>query len=319
MASESAHGHRHSHGSLSRDEFRGTAARKLLISTIITLLFVVIELGGAWLANSLSLLGDAFHNFTDSLALVLALAALRIELLPATPSKSFGYQRAGILVAFVNAAALVGLTVYLLIEAWERFRQPEQVHAGWMIGTSAVALVMNVAISAWLHREGKQDLGVRSAVIHLMGDALSSVGIIIGAIAISLTGVMVIDPAISVVIAALILWSSWGVLREAVNILLEGVPEGIDAELVGRAIAAMPGVSGVHHLHIWALAPSRPSLSCHLMLGDVSLREADGVLERVNAMLNDRWRIVHTTIQVEYATCAADDPWCITHEVDASG
>lgn len=311
--------HGHSHGTLNRDEFRGIAGRKLLISTGVTLLFVVIELGGAWLANSLSLLGDAFHNFTDALALILAMAALRLELVPANPMKSYGYQRAGILVAFINASALVGLTVYLLIEAWERFRAPEQVAPGWMIATSVVALTMNLLISAWLHREGKADITVRSAVIHLLGDALSSVGIIIGAIAIHYTGMVVIDPAISVVIAALILWSSWGVLREAVNILLEGVPEGIDPERVAHAVADMDGVSGVHHLHIWALAPSSPALSCHLMLGDVTLREADVVLERVNAMLRERWNIAHTTIQVEYATCSVDDPWCITHEAGSGG
>lgn len=307
--------HSHSHGTISRDEFRGIASRKLLISTIVTLLFVIVEIAGAVYANSLALLGDAFHNFTDSLALVLAFAALKLERLPATPSKSFGYQRAGILVAFVNAAALVALTLYLLVEAWERFRNPEVVSTRWMIITSVVALSMNVLISLWLRREGKEDLAVRSAVIHMLGDAASSVGIIVGAVAINLTGLSAIDPAISVLIAILIFWSSWGVLREAVNVLLEGVPEGIDPDAVARSVAGVDGVSGVHHLHIWALAPSRPALSCHVLLGDTTLRQSDEILERVNAMLVREWRIEHTTIQVESGTCGSDDPWCVTHDV----
>lgn len=307
-------GHQHS---VPQGIERGAVSRKLLISTAITLLFVVFEIAGAIYANSLSLLGDAFHNFTDSLALILALAAFRLELWPATPAKSFGYQRAGILAAFVNAATLVALTIFLLIEAWERFRTPENVHTGWMIGTSIVALSMNVFISAWLHRESKDDITVRSAVIHLIGDALSSVGIIIGAIAIRLTGLVVIDAAISVLIAGLILWSSWGILKEAVNILLEGAPKSIDPSEVALAIARIEGVHGVHHLHIWALAPSRPALSCHLMLGDVSLREAGSVLERVNALLTEKWHIAHTTIQVEYADCDPSDPWCVTASTSA--
>lgn len=306
--------HAHDHGPAldSAAPDRTRTSRKLLISTAVTLLFVVVEIAGAIFANSLSLLGDAFHNFTDSLALVLALTAFRLEKLPATPSKSFGYQRAGILAAFINAATLVAFTIFLLVEAWERFRTPEQVDTFWMIVTSVVALSMNVFIARWLHHEQKEDITVRSAVIHLMGDALSSVGIIVGAIAIRMTGLVVIDPALSVLIAVLIFWSSWGVLKEAVNILLEGAPAGIDPGEVATQIAGIRGVRGVHHLHIWALAPHRPALSCHLMLGDVSLRDAGEVLARVSQMLTDRWKIAHTTIQVEYADCDPGDPWCVS-------
>lgn len=309
--------HVHDHSAASRSPGdRSSTSRKLLISTVVTLLFVVLEIAGALFANSLSLLGDAFHNFTDSLALVLALTAFRLEKLPPTPSKTFGYQRAGILAAFINAASLVGFTLYLLVEAWERFRQPENVDTFWMIVTSAVALTMNVVIARWLHHEQKEDITVRSAVIHLMGDALSSVGIIIGALVINATGLVVIDPALSVLIAILIFWSSWGVLKEAVNILLEGAPQGIEPDEVASEIAAMNGVRGVHHLHIWALSPHRPALSCHLMLGDVSLRSAGEVLSRVNEMLTSRWKIAHTTIQVEYAECDPGDPWCVSSPVD---
>jgi cobalt-zinc-cadmium efflux system protein len=302
-------GHGHAH---LPDGERAGVNRKLAISTAITLIFVVVEIGGAILANSLALLSDAFHNFTDSFALILALVALRIERRPPTAAKSFGYQRAGTLAAFVNAGLLVGMTIWLLAEAAERFRAPEEVSTFWMVVTSIAALAMNLFITFWLRKEGKKDLAVRSAVVHMIGDALSSVGIIIGAGVIYLTGLIIIDPIISVLIAGLILWSAWGILKEAVNLLLEGTPSGIDPERVAADISTMPGVFGVHHLHIWAIGPSRPALSCHLMLGDVSLRSAGEVQARVGEMLAEKYSIAHMTIQVESAGCAIDDPFCVT-------
>jgi cobalt-zinc-cadmium efflux system protein len=298
---------------------RAGVNRKLAISTAITLIFVVVEIGGALLANSLALLSDAFHNFTDSFALILALVALRIERRPPTAAKTFGYQRAGTLAAFVNAGLLVGMTIWLLVEAAERFRSPEEVSTFWMVVTSIAALAMNLFITLWLRKEGQKDLAVRSAVIHMMSDALSSVGIIIGAGVIYLTGLIIIDPIISVLIAGLILWSAWGILKEAVNLLLEGTPSGIDPERVAADIGEMPGVFGVHHLHIWAIGPSRPALSCHLMLGDVSLRSAGEVQARVGEMLAEKYSIAHMTIQVESAGCAIDDPYCVTHGDEGRG
>lgn len=285
--------------------------RKLLIATIATVLFVGVELGVGVYANSLALVSDAAHNFTDAIALVLALVAVRLERRPATHTKSFGYQRAGVLAAFINAGTLVGFTAYIFLEAWQRFMFPEPVDSFWMLVTAAVALALNSAITAALHHEGKSDLSIRAAVIHMLGDALSSAGIIIGAIVIRVTGYDVIDPIVSVVIGALILWSSWGVLREAVNLLLEGTPSGIDPRSVMHDLSSEDGVLGVHHMHIWALAPSRPALSCHIQLGDVSLKSTGPMLARVSAMLADRHGISHVTIQFEHAGCPVDDPLCI--------
>ena len=182
-----------------------------------------------------------------------------------------------------------------------------------MLVTAAAALVLNGVITLWLRGEGRHDLNIRGAVLHMLGDAISSAGIIAAALLILRTGALFWDPAVSIAIGVLILWSSWGILREAINLLLEGTPEGIDPEAVTRAIAALDGVDGVHHLHIWALGASRPALSCHLMVGDIPVRSTGNLLARVNAMLEREYGITHTTIQFEFATCDVDDPYCVPY------
>jgi cobalt-zinc-cadmium efflux system protein len=302
-----AHAHPHHH------QHQGDVSRKLVIATIATGLFVVIEGGVGFASNSLALVGDALHNFTDALALVLALTAVRFEKRPANASKSYGYHRAGVLAAFINAGTLAAFTVFIFVEAFQRLRVPQAVNSSAMLVTAAIALLLNGAITLSLRREGQHDLNIRSAVLHMLGDAVSSAGIIVAALAIRATGNAFWDPAVSVLIGIGILWSSWGVLREAVNLLLEGTPAGIDPDAVTRSIAAIDGVFGVHHLHIWALAPSRPALSCHLMVGDVPVRHTGTLLEQVNEVLEHEYHIAHTTIQFEFATCDADDPYCVPY------
>jgi cobalt-zinc-cadmium efflux system protein len=286
-------------------------SRKLLIATIATALFVVVELIAGIAANSLALVGDAFHNFTDSLALMLALVAVRIERRPANATKTYGYHRAGVLAAFINSGTLVAFTIYLFYEAWQRLRVPHPVDSRAMLVVAAIAFVLNAAITWWLHDEGRQDLNVRSAVLHMLGDAASSVGIVAAALLIARTGSALWDPAMSVVIGILILWSSFGVLREAVNLLLEGTPPGIDPGAVTRAIESVDGILGVHHLHIWGLGSARRALSAHLIVGDVPLAATSQLLGRVNALLHDQYGIEHTTIQFELADCPEEDPYCL--------
>jgi cobalt-zinc-cadmium efflux system protein len=301
MAHDHSHAHHHGEG----------VSFKLAAATVATGIFVAVEIGIGITANSLALLGDALHNFTDALALSLAFFAVRLARKPATTAKTYGYHRAGVLAAFVNAATLVALTFYLLYEAWQRFRQPEPVRSGWMLGTAIAALILNSGITWLLQREGKSDINVRAAVVHMIGDAIASAGIIVAALLIRWTGSAIFDPAVSVLIGALILGSSWGILREAVNLLLEGTPTGIDIDAVARSLAAEDGVYGVHHIHVWAIGPSRPALSCHVMLGDVALRSTGDILRRIGAMLEHDYGIVHTTVQFEFANCAVDDPYCI--------
>jgi cobalt-zinc-cadmium efflux system protein len=298
-----------------------TVSRKLSVATAATAAFVVAQLLIGFGANSLALIGDAIHNFTDTLALLLALLAVKLERRPATSEKSYGYQRAGILAAFINAGALVGLTVYLFIEAFHRFRDPHPVNDVAMLVTALAGIILNVAITLSLRREGREDVNIRSAVIHMVGDALSSVGIVVAAMLIRFTGMPQWDAAISILIGLLILWSSWGILKETVNLLLEGTPSGIDPGEVTRALGRTEGILGVHHLHIWALGPATPAMSCHLMVGDVPVKSTAQLLDQVNEMLSDEYGIAHTTIQFEFANCSEDDPYCVpyTERATSSG
>ena len=288
-------------------------SRKLVIASAATFLFVLIELAAGLFANSLALIGDSFHNFTDTLALLLALFAVRLERRPANAVKSYGYHRAGVLTAFVNAGTLMAFTIFIFFEAFARLRVPRPVNTTWMLITAAVAVILNAAITWWLRDEGRSDLNIHSAVLHMLGDAISSAGIIVASILIRVTGMPFWDPVMSMLIGVMILWSSWGVLKEALNLLLEGTPTGIDPEAVTRSLASVEGVYGVHHLHIWALGPSRPALSCHLMVGDVPVKTTGNLRDRVNHMLEDQYRIAHTTIQFEFASCDVDDPFCVPY------
>lgn len=303
-----SHGHGHHHHG-----HHHSVSRKLIASTIATGAFVLVELGVGFYANSLALIGNALHDLTDTLALLLAFVAVRLERRPPTEEKSYGYQRAGILAAFVNAGSLLAFTVFIFFEAVHRFRNPAPVDSMAMLVVAAIGLVINTAITLSLRREGREDVNIRSAVVHILGDAVSSAGIIIAAILIRVTGSARWDPAISILIGVLILWSSWGILRETVNLLLEGTPSHIDPAKVSESLSRIEGVYGVHHLHIWALGPSSPALSCHLMVGDVPVRSTASLLPLVNDMLAREYRIVHTTIQFEFANCAVDDPYCVPY------
>ena len=301
------HGHHHHH--------HHAVSRKLTIATIANVIVVVAELTiGVW-AGSLALIGDALHNLTDALALVIALIAVRLEKRAPTSEKSFGYQRAGILAAFINAAMLVAFTFLIFREAWERLRAPQAVETSLMLVTAAVALLVNGLTALSLRHESRHDVNIRGAFVHMIGDAVSSFGIIVAAVLIRLTGNVIWDAVTSMIIGVLILWSSYGVLRESVNLLLEGTPAGIDPDAVTQSLGRIDGVFGVHHLHIWALGPSSPALSCHLMVGDVPVSSTARMLEDINMMLAREYRIVHTTIQFEYAMCAEDDPYCVPFHV----
>jgi cobalt-zinc-cadmium efflux system protein len=296
-----AHAHHH----------HANVTRKLTIATAANVMVVVAEIAvGAW-AGSLALIGDALHNLTDAAALLIALFAVRLELRKPTTEKSYGYQRAGILAAFINAAMLVAFTLFVFHEAYVRLQQPRAVDTTAMLITAAIAMIVN-GVTAWsLHHESREDVNIRGAFVHMIGDALSSAGIIAAAILIRVTGAPQWDAGVSVIIGVLILWSSYGVLRESMNLLLEGTPSGIDPAAVTRSLGEIEGIYGVHHLHIWALGPSSPSLSAHLMVGDVPVKSTAGLLDEVNAMLAREYSIAHTTIQFEFAMCAADDPNCV--------
>lgn len=296
-----AHNHAHHHDSVSR---------KLSIATAANVVVVLAEIAIGIYAGSLALVGDALHNLTDVAALVIALVAVRLERKTPTREKSFGYQRAGILAAFVNAALLVAFTLFLFRESWSRLQHPHAVETSLMLIMATVALLVNAATAFSIHHESRHDVNVRGAFVHMIGDAVSSAGIIVAALLIRITGTTMWDALVTMFIALLILWSSYGVLRESMNLLLEGTPAGIDPGKVTESLGGIGGILGVHHLHIWALGPSSPALSCHIMVGDVPVKTTARLLEEITSMLARDHQIAHATIQFEYTECAADDPYC---------
>ncbi len=296
-----AHSHSHHHESVSR---------KLTIATAANVVVVVAEIAIGLYAGSLALVGDALHNLTDVAALLIALVAVRLERRTPTRQKTFGYQRAGILAAFVNAGLLVAFTLFLFRESWSRLQHPHEIHTSAMLIMASIALFVNAATALSIHHESREDVNVRGAFVHMIGDAVSSAGIIVAALLIRITGSPMWDALVTMFIALLILWSSYGVLRESMNLLLEGTPAGIDPAEVTRSLGGIDGIQGVHHLHIWALGPSSPALSCHIMVGDVPVKTTASLLEEITAMLAREYRIAHATVQFEFAECPADDPYC---------
>jgi len=275
-------------------------------SFVATTLFVAIEAIAGFRSHSLALLSDAGHNFTDALSLGLALVAVWFQARPADESKTYGYHRAGVLAAFVNALTLLVLSVGLVYESYQRFLVPEPVNEGIMIYIAVLGLVLNLGIMWGLHSGQKDDINVRAAFIHMLGDALSLVGIIIGAFVIRATGWLWIDPLLCLLIAALIIWSAWDVIKESLDILLEGLPRGIRFADVCARLKEVDGVRDVHDLHIWTLGAHAHALSCHVQIDDMPPSESESILTRLNKVLDERYHIHHTTIQFEHVNCAAE-------------
>jgi cobalt-zinc-cadmium efflux system protein len=296
-----AHSHGHQHGKTG-----GTLAWSL----VITVVFVGIEVVAGLRSHSLALLSDAGHNFTDALALFLAWFGFYLQSKPADQIKTYGYHRAGVLSAFINALTLLALSAWIFYEGVTRLRQPEAVQENIMIGVAALGLLMNGGIMLSLRSDSKHDINVRSAFIHMLGDAVGSAAIIIGAIVIHYTGWVQVDPVLSMLIAILILWTAWDIIRESLNILLEGLPRGIALPDVTRSMREVPGVLDVHDLHIWSLGSSAHALSCHVLIEDVPPSASDVILRRLNGMLAGEFHIAHTTVQFEHVSCAISETGC---------
>jgi cobalt-zinc-cadmium efflux system protein len=297
-----SHNHAHDH------DHAAVSAAKMGWAVGLTLAFVAVEAVAGWFSHSLALVGDAGHNFADAAALGFSWYALWIARKPSHAGMTFGYHRVGILAALVNAASLVGIALGIGWEAVERLRHPAPA-AGWaMVAVAAVAVALNFTIGSWLHAGSHHDLNVRSARLHMLGDAVSAIGVVVAGLVVALTHWSVADPIVSLLIAALILISSWGVLRESVNVLLEATPAGTDMTAVERDLAAVDGVVGTHDLHVWTVGPGVVAASVHVRVG------CDGrdrqVLRSVVAELR-RHGINHTTVQVDQDCCGDDaDLYC---------
>lgn len=278
--------------------------KTLLWSLALTGLFVVVEVAAGLQAHSLALLSDAGHNVTDALALLLAWFGVYFGRKPPDENKTFGYHRAGVLAAFVNALMLAILSVYILWESYKRWLAPRQVGEETMLVVALLGLAVNAVIMWGLRRERGRDINVRSAWVHMLGDALGSIGIVCGAAAIHYTGWQRIDPALSAAIGLLIIWTAWDVIKESLNILLEGLPRGMSLNQVMDAMREVPDVLDVHDVHIWSLGSSMHALSCHALIADVPPSESESILRQLNEVLAERFHISHTTVQFEHVNCA---------------
>jgi cobalt-zinc-cadmium efflux system protein len=290
--------HSHPHGDHNHDHRRGADRRALAITFVLTAAFTVAEVVGGLITGSLALLADAGHMLSDALSLGVALFAVWLAGRPSTPNRSFGYKRAEILAALFNGATLVAISVWIFIEAYHRFREPPEILGGWMLVVAAVGLVVNVAGAAILSRSGGESLNLQGALRHVVADILGSIGAIAAALVILTTSWYYADPIISALIGLLVLGSSWKLLRDSTNVLLEGTPRGIDADEVGRSMAASEGVQEVHDLHIWTITSGFPALAAHILVGrDENCHARRRDLEE---LLAREFGIEHTTLQVDH-------------------
>jgi cobalt-zinc-cadmium efflux system protein len=275
----------------------------LRISLVATLAYVVVTFVAGLRAHSLALLSEAGHNASDFLALLLSFAAVYFQTRPADDTRTFGYQRAGVLAAFVNAATLIVISLWIGVEAIHRLSAPVAVQPRLMMVVAAAGVVMNGVIAALLWGVAR-DVNMRSAFIHMAGDTLSTAAVIAGGLGILLTRQNWIDPALSIIIAALILWSSIGIVRETLNILLEGTPRGVSLTEIRAGMQEVEGVINVHDLHVWALGSQSSALACHVCIADIPPSESACILEKLNHVLRDHFHINHTTVQFEHQDCA---------------
>ena len=296
------HDHSHSPGT----------GRVLRWSLVITVAFVVAEFTAGLQAHSLALISDAGHNLTDALALLLAWAGFYFSSRPPDKVKTYGYHRAGVLAAFVNALTLLVLAGFIFYESYQRLRNPEPVGELTMLIVASLGLVVNAGIMWGLHRDRRGDLNLRAVYIHMLGDALGSIGIIIGAAVIRYTAWNIIDPILSILIGLLILWTAWDIVRETLNILLEGLPHGMRLDSILESLRQVPGVRDLHDLHVWSLGTRTHALSCHVLIDDVSLAETESILQRINEVVGERYGIHHTTVQFEHNQCALRGNLCVS-------
>jgi cobalt-zinc-cadmium efflux system protein len=268
-------------------------------AVMLTVAFVIGEAIAGRFAHSLALLSDAGHNFADAAALGFSWYALWIAKKPAHKGMTYGYHRVGILAALVNAVSLVVVSLLIVWEAIDRLRHPEPVHGWLMIVVAGVAIGMNLLIGMWLHAGSKHDINVRSAYLHMIGDAVSAFGVVLAGIVVVVSGWHMADPIVSFLIAGLILWSSGGVLKESVSVLLEGTPVGMDMTAVEKCITGVAGVLNIHDLHVWTVGPGAVACSCHILVAEQTIREGQQILKAVVEELAHQFQINHTTVQVE--------------------
>ena len=285
-----------------------TLRQKVSLCLILNALIILGEMVGGWWIGSVGLISDAAHNLIDQAGLFLTLYAVIMSATPATATRTFGHHRIGILAAFVNAVVLLIISMGIVALASYRLLHPVPVPGLLMFGIAVFSFVGNLSIALLLRTEAKDNLNVRAAFWHNLGDAWVALGVILAGVLVALTGWSLLDPLISLGIAVVIVWGTWSVLRESTHILLEGVLAHLQSFRIATAIGRLPGVLGVHDLHIWSVDATLPSLTCHVLIAEAD--SAEGVLRRVRHEIASTFHILHMTIQVETRCCHPDSLHC---------
>lgn len=298
----------HNHG-ISSLKVSG-AVRGLIVGIALNLVIVIVEIFAGLIAGSLGLLSDAAHNFTDMAALSITWFALAQAKKPPTSAKTFGYYRTGILTALINSLLVVLVTLWIFYEAYQRFQTPHPVGGGLVIITAAVALAANLGIVVTLRSRAHEDINIRSAVLHLLGDAASSAAVIASGIVIILTAWYPADPMVSVLLGIAILWGAWGIIRETLEIFLEESPRAIDVDHLVGEMKLEEGVRDVHDIHVWTLGSGIYALSCHILVDDVKVSESSRIIGDLKQKLRCEFNITHSTIEVESVSCNVEGPYC---------
>lgn len=306
------HNHSHSHFG----DVANQTTKRLALSLGLTAIFVIIEIiAGIW-GNSLALLTDAAHNFTDVIALGLSWYALRLALKPAHAGKTFGYHRAGILAALVNSTTLILIAFGIFYEAYRRFLNPPEVNTSILIGVGGIAFLINLGTALLIKKGSEHDLNLRSAFLHLMGDVLSTLGAVIAGVTILFTNWNWLDPLVSVLIGALILYNAWGIMKQTVHILLESAPENIDMKKMVDDLLNVDGVQGVHDLHVWSISENMRMLTAHIQTEDTSISAGAVLQNKINEVLFHKYNIRHATLQLECEGCDPSLLYCDITEIN---
>ncbi len=277
------------------------SGKNLFITIILNIIITLSQIAGGIISGSLALLSDAMHNFSDVLALLIAYAANRLSARPNSESKTFGYKRAEILAALFNASVLIGIAIFLIIEAFHKFYHPEPINSVWVIGLGALSIVLNAASVLLIKDDSHDNMNIKAAYLHLLTDVMTSVAVVGGGVLMYYFGIFWIDPLISALIAVYLIWASFGLVKESSAVLMQFTPEEIDIEEVVHAIEEEPEIKDVHHIHIWKLDDKHIHLEAHLDFNeDVTLSRSNSVIDTLEKKLHDRFEIEHTTFQCEY-------------------
>ena len=295
--------HNHHHGTIE-------VGSKLRAGIFFSTLVLAAEIAGGILTNSVALLADAGHVLTDVIALALSWYGVAQARRPADRRMTFGYHRIGVLIAVLNASTIIAVAAFILYEAARRLSTPPEVHSVPMMMVAAAGLAVNLFVAFWLREERGKNLNVRSAFWHAAGDALASVGVIMGGVIITLTGLNVVAPIIGAVIGLIIVAAAWGILKDGLRVLLEATPSHVKVDDMVKAMLALPGVRDVHDMHVWSLTPEIHAMSGHVLIADQAVSQAAIIQKSIEELLRERFHIGHSTLQLECQSCEASSVLC---------